>query len=81
MRKTLIILFLLSSLSNAFAQTRKFVTLDDIYKKGLFASRTVFGLRSMNDGKTYVSIEHSIAGGNTTLHLYSKMTDFVLKNL
>lgn len=61
MRKALILLFILGSLNNVFAQTRKAFNLDDIYKNGLFASRTVLGLRSMNDGKTYVSIETNAA--------------------
>ena len=29
----------------------------------------------------YPNKNHGIYGGNTTLHLYSKMTDFILKNL
>jgi dipeptidyl-peptidase-4 len=29
----------------------------------------------------YPNKTHGIAGGNTTIHLYSRMTDFVLKNL
>lgn len=54
MKRVLILLFFINS---AFAQTKKDITLDDIFKKGTFATKSVRGLRSMNDGKTYVSIE------------------------
>lgn len=41
----------------AFAQSPKEITLEDIYKKGVFRTESVRGLRSMQDGKTYVSIQ------------------------
>lgn len=55
MKKLLFILFLVSS--SAFAQTKKDITLEDIFKKGTFSARGVSGFHSMNDGKSYVSIE------------------------
>lgn len=55
MNKFLLIFLLLGS--SVFAQTPKKITLDDLYKKGTFRTNGVAGLRSMNDGKTYVSIE------------------------
>jgi len=33
------------------------------------------------DMATYTNRNHSIRGGNTRLHLYTKMTDFLIKNL
>ena len=53
----LILVFLLLG-STVMAQTTKNITLDDIYRKGTFGTKGVYGLRSMNDGKTYVSIEY-----------------------
>jgi len=55
MKKSLAILMLMGSTS--FAQTLKKITLEDIFQKGTFDTKTVSGLRSLNDGKTYVSIE------------------------
>src|SRR5688500_13912600 len=49
--------FLLLLISSAFAQTKKDITLEDIFKKGIFSARGAQSLHSMNDGKTYVSIE------------------------
>ncbi len=54
--KKITLLFILIS-SAVFAQTKKEYTLEDIFKKGTFSTRSVRGLRSMQDGKTYVSIE------------------------
>src|SRR5690606_22229287 len=55
MNKFLLIFLLIGS--SVFAQTPKKITLEDLYKKGTFRTNGVSGLRSMNDGKTYVSIE------------------------
>lgn len=52
--KKIILLLLIST--SVIAQTKKQITLEDIFKKGTFASKSVRGLRSMNDGKTYLSI-------------------------
>lgn len=54
MKKSLIVLILMGS--TAFAQQPTPITLADIFKKGTFDTKTVSGLRSLNDGKTYVSI-------------------------
>src|SRR5690606_42158473 len=43
--------------SSVFAQSPKKISLEDIYKKNIFRTNSVYGLRSMKDGKTYVSIE------------------------
>lgn len=55
MKKSLAILMLMGTTS--FAQTPKKITLEDIFQEGTFDTKTVSGLRSLNDGKTYVSIE------------------------
>jgi len=52
----LFLVFLLIG-SNVFAQVPKKITLQDLYKNSTFKTNSVRGLRSMNDGKTYVSIE------------------------
>ncbi len=55
MNKLLLVLLLIGS--TVMAQTSKEITLEDIYSKGTFSTKSVSGLRSMKDGKTYVSIE------------------------
>ncbi len=56
MKRILVLLLLLSSFS--FAQEgKKDYSLEDIFKKGTFSARGVRGLRSMQDGKTYLSVE------------------------
>src|SRR5690606_30579330 len=55
MKLPLIILMLMGS--TALAQSPKNITLEDIFQKGTFDTKTVSGLRSLRDGKTYVSIE------------------------
>lgn len=55
MNKLLLVFLLIGS--TVMAQTSKEITLEDIYLKGTFATKSVYGLRSMKDGKTYVSIE------------------------
>lgn len=68
------------------------ITLEDIYKKGTFRTKSVQGLRSMNDGKTYVSIEVDTAtqdrfvarnnykDGEVAERLFSQ-ADLVYKNI
>ena len=51
------VLFLLLLINASYAQTKKNITLEDIFKKSIFSAKNVSGLRSLNDGKTYVSIE------------------------
>jgi len=51
------VLFLLLLVNASYAQTKKNITLEDIFKKSIFSAKNVSGLRSLNDGKTYVSIE------------------------
>lgn len=59
--KKALILFLISG--SVFAQTKKEITLEDIFKKGTFSQRYVSGFHSLNDGKTYASIERDKTSG------------------
>ena len=66
---TLITLLTLSG-NSMFAQTDyKEITLDDIYRKGTFSARTVTGIRSMNDGIHYTTMEEG-----TTIRKFSYRT-------
>ena len=52
-----ILLALLVLLNIAYAQDKKVITLEDIFKKSTFRLKSVSDLRSLKDGKTYASIE------------------------
>lgn len=54
MKKILILLLISTSV---FAQSKKSFTLEDVFKKGTFSTKGMRGLRSMNDGITYLSVE------------------------
>ena len=54
---TVLLFFSLSGNYTDAQQPRKEITLDDIYKKGTFSANTVAGLRSMNDGVYYTTME------------------------
>lgn len=41
--------------------THKQIQVEDIYKKNIFSQKSVYGLRSMNDGIHYTTIEHGTA--------------------
>lgn len=55
MKQSFLIFMLIGSTS--FAQTTKKITLEDIFQKNTFSTKTVSGLRSLKDGKNYISIE------------------------
>ncbi len=60
LRVSLILLFSLVTLSGKnthVLEIPKEITLEDIYRKGIFTERTVAGLRSMNDGVHYTTME------------------------
>lgn len=57
-----IIFFLLVLSPKAFSQAPKEITLEDIFKKGTFAARTIQSLPSMKDGKSYVSVKYDQKG-------------------
>ncbi|MEJ6980361.1 S9 family peptidase [Pedobacter sp. P351] len=47
---------------NTTAQTVKEITLQDIFKDGVFSAKTIQSLPSMKDGKSYVSVKYDITG-------------------
>lgn len=51
-------------------QTKREITLDDIFKKPIFGSKDIDGLRSLNDGKTYVSIKKDSLSGQQQVVRY-----------
>lgn len=53
--KKLLLLLLLSG--SVFAQSRQNITLEDIFKRNTFTQRSVYGLNSMKDGKSFASIQ------------------------
>lgn len=60
----------------------KEITLDDIYKKGVFRENSVYGIRSMNDGKHFTTIEnskkitkHSFKSGEVVDVLFNSIED------
>lgn len=53
--KKLLILLLISG--SVFAQSRQNITLEDIFKRNTFTQRSVYGLNSMKDGKSFASIQ------------------------
>ncbi|MBC8054488.1 MAG: S9 family peptidase [Sphingobacteriaceae bacterium] len=53
-----LLLFVTGLSSNVFAQQSKNITLEDIFKKGTFAARSIQSLPSMKDGKSYVSVKY-----------------------
>ena len=57
------VLFLFLLVNASYAQTKKNITLEDIFKKSIFSAKHVSGLRSLNDGKTYISIETNPKSG------------------
>lgn len=77
--------------SSTFAQTKKDLTLTDIFQKRIFTTKSVTGLHSMNDGKTYVSVitdpknniscvaKNNFADGKSVATIY-KETDLFFKN-
>ncbi len=65
----LISLFTLSGNSTATGSGYREITLDDIYRHGTFSARTVSGLRSMNDGIHYTTMEEG-----TTIRKFSYRT-------
>jgi dipeptidyl-peptidase-4 len=54
MKKILILLLISTSV---FGQSKKMFTLEDVFKKGTFSTKGMRGLRSMQDGNTYLSVE------------------------
>src|SRR6056297_2301166 len=53
----IILTLLLTGLQLSAQETVKQITLKDIYKKGVFRENSVYGIRSMNDGKHFTTLE------------------------
>ena len=55
---SLILILLATFFNSGIAQEEyKNITLEDIFKKGVFRTKSVYGLRSMNDGLHYTTME------------------------
>ncbi len=69
MKRTILILSLIFFSISGFGQKEfKEITVDDIWSKGTFIGQSVYGLRSMNDGEHY-----------TTLDRYGKIQKYAYK--
>lgn len=51
------LLFLLLLSGSVFAQNSRTITLDDLFRTNIFSQRSVYGLNSMKDGKSFASIQ------------------------
>lgn len=70
MKKLVVLLLFLSGVTVNFAQTEKTaVTVADLYRTYSFYPKSVYGLRSMNDGEHYTAIQ-----GDTIIVKYSYKT-------
>ncbi len=69
MRKILSLLMISAVCFTAIAQEGKRITLEDIYKKGTFRAKSVYGLRSMNDGEHYTVVDRG-----TTIKMFDYAT-------
>ena len=68
-------MFLLMGTFLATAQEKKNFTLEDLYQKPTFYAKSVRGMNSMNDGKTYGSFEKG------ALNIYNYKTGKLVKTL
>ncbi|MBN2636525.1 MAG: S9 family peptidase [Prolixibacteraceae bacterium] len=68
MKQLLLIITMLGSLTIQAQETQRF-TLSDVLERGIFQEQTVNGLRSMNDGEHYTTLEN-----NTKIVKYSYKT-------
>lgn len=69
MQKLLAAAFGLLFTFSAFAQTE--LTIDDIWKNGTYRQKSVYGLRSMNDGAHYTVLESDRGGQSIVKYAYS----------
>lgn len=66
---------LLLILVNANAQNQQEVTLEDIWKNYKFYARSVYGIRSMNDGLHFTTQERTKDGVNLVKYAYNNVDD------
>ena len=78
----IILTLLLTGLQLSAQETVKQITLKDIYKKGAFRERSVYGIRSMNDGEHFTTLErgkkitrYSFKSGETIETLFTATDD------
>ncbi|UII33687.1 S9 family peptidase [Fulvivirga ulvae] len=57
MRNFLFLLFTVGTISLASAQDKKDITVADLYQKGTFSQKSVYGINWMNDGRYYSAQE------------------------
>lgn len=74
-RNLLLSLFLIIGTISATAQEKKNVELEDLYVRSTFAQRSVRGMNSMKDGKTYGSFEKG------ALNIYNYKTGKLVNTL
>lgn len=60
MKRYFLLALLLSSISLSAQKENKEITLEDIWTKGTFSTRYIYGLRSMNDGMHYTRLKEGI---------------------
>uniref|UniRef100_UPI0032170A9E S9 family peptidase n=1 Tax=uncultured Draconibacterium sp. TaxID=1573823 RepID=UPI0032170A9E len=58
MKKIISFIFVVALALNVQAQSPQKISLEDIFEKGTFRAQSVYGLRSMNDGIHYTTIEN-----------------------
>ncbi len=78
MKKILLIGLALLSFGNIFSQTKKDVSIEDIWSTYQFYSGTVNGIRSLNNGVNYTTLEKTKEGNNLVEYSY---TDNKTKNI
>lgn len=67
----------------ATAQDKKNISLEDIWKYGTFRTEMVYGLRSMNDGEHYTSLERDRGGSSIVKYAYKdgSMVDKLVQSI
>lgn len=58
---TVLLLMLLFG-GNAFAQDKKAISLEDVFKNNTFAQKSVYGINWMKDGQYYSSLQRGLSG-------------------
>lgn len=70
MRKKIIVFVFISTCIGQLFSQKKTVTLDDVWKNYSFYARTVGGIRSLNDGVYYTSLERTKTGHDLVKYSY-----------
>jgi dipeptidyl-peptidase 4 len=75
MKKIIILVITLFFIESSFCQTKKDVSIEDIWKNYQFYSGTVNGIRSLNNGLNYTTLEGSKEGNDLVKYSYVKPKD------